>query len=173
MAWYHVAQISAFVIAGVIAYKTPRASLWAACLGASYIMSVLYLKLAPTGGVWPPSQLVGLLLDGAVLLIIREFSEDDWESRGLVVILAFMVTADVIQLFGVLTGMPTPFSRENYGIILEVLNYLALALIGGVGLLDMVSRDGRDMARNSVDLLHRSRHYAHSKSHQPQTLRRW
>lgn len=174
MSFYHWAQLAAFVLAAFIAWKTPRAPLWVVLLAASYVISVLYVHLAPKGAFWPPSQLVGLLLDGAVLLAIREYHKEQWEFYGLGTLLAFMVTADIVQLFGALTGFPPPFSRNNFGILLECLNYMALALIGGIGLMDWVRADDRDtMGHVRSDLLHRAGLYAHARTENPKTLRKW
>lgn len=175
MQFYHLAQLAAFAIAAFLAWKTPRAPLWVLLLALSYVISVLYLHFAPKGGLWPPSQFVGLLLDGAVLIAIREYHKEQWEWNLLGTTIAFMVTADIIQLFGALTGYPPPFSRNNFGVVLEVLNYIALALIGGIGFMDWVrSDDSRDhMASSRFDLLHRASSHAHQRTHNPKTLRRW
>jgi hypothetical protein len=167
--------MAAFGLAAFIAWKTPRAPLWVLLLASSYVISVLYLQFAPKGGLWPPSQLVGLLLDGAVLLAIREYHKEQWEFFGLGTLLAFMVTADTVQLFGALTGFPPPFSKDNFGIILECLNYLALALIGGIGLMDLVRADDHrhNLGHVRPDLLHRASSHAHARSHNPKTLRKW
>jgi len=172
--WYHIAQLAAFAIAAGIAWKTPRAPLWVLLLASSYVISVLYLHLAPVGRFWPPSQFVGLLLDGAVLLAIREYHKESWEWHGLGTVLAFMVTADVLQLFGALTGFPPPLSKNNFGVVLEALNYMALALIGGIGLIDWVRADDRHSVASSwVDLLHRTSIHAHQRTDNPKTLRKW
>lgn len=173
MSWYHVAQLASFVIAAVIAWNTPRAPMWVGLLAMSYVISVLYVHLSPGGAYWPPSQLVGLLLDGVVLIAIREFHKEQWEWYGLGTILGFIVTADVIQLLAVLTGFPPPFSKENFGILLECLNYLALAVIGGVGLMDRIRTDGNSMADHRSHFLHRSSAYAHSEEKTNQSLRKW
>lgn len=174
MYWYNWAQLTAFAIVIAIAWKTPRASLWAAALAASYVLSVAYIRVAPATGSWPPSQLVGLLLDGAVLVLIREHHREKWEYYGLCTIMSFMVTADIVQLFGVLTGFPPPLTQVNFGVILEALNYMALALIGGIGLMDLVPRNDRySVAHHRFSLLHRTRRYAHARTHEPQPLRKW
>ena len=173
MSWYHVAQLAAFVIAAGIAWHTPRGALWAGLLGVSYVVSVLYVHLSPGGFYWPPSQLVGLLLDGAVLIAIREFHKEQWEWYGIGTILGFMVTADVIQLLTVLTGFPPPFSKENFGIILECLNFLALAVIGGVGLMDRLQTDGNSLADHGRHFLHRASAYAQSEQENYKSLRKW
>jgi len=173
MSWYHVAQLSAFFLAAGIAWNTPRAPLWVLLLGASYVISVLYVHLSPGGAYWPPSQLVGILLDGAVLIAIREFHKEQWEWYGLGAILGFMVTADVMQLLAVLTGFPPPFSKENFGILLECQNYLALAVIGGVGLMDRMQTDGNSMADHRSHFLHRTSVHAHSGQENPKSLRKW
>jgi peptidoglycan/LPS O-acetylase OafA/YrhL len=175
MQFYHVAQLAAFAVAAGIAWKTPRAPLWVLLLALSYVISVLYVHLAPKGGYWPPSQFVGLFLDGMVLIFIRENMKEQWEW-ALVTILGFMVTADVVQLLGVLTGYPPPFSKNSYGIILEGLNYLAIGLIGGMGLMDWVrAHDDRrhTVADVRTDLLHWAGDYAHRKTENPKTLRKW
>lgn len=173
MSWYHVAQLSAFFLAAGIAWNPPRAPLWVLLLGASYVISVLYVHLSPGGAYWPPSQLVGLLLDGAVLIAIREFHKEQWEWCGLGAILGFMVTADVIQLLAVLTGFRPPFSKENFGILLECLNYLALAVIGGVGLMDRIKTDGNSMADHRSHFLHRASAHAQSEQDSYTSLRKW
>ncbi len=174
MFWFHIAQLSAFAVAAGLSWKTPRAALWVSLLAASYVISVLYVNYPHWGGFWPPSQLVGLLLDGAVLLAIREFHKEKWEFFGLGTIMGFMVTADIVQLSGSLTGYPPPLNQNDFGIILELLNYFALVLIGGVGLMDLVRVNDRDrMVSSGPDLLHRTMRYAHSRTDNPKTLRKW
>jgi len=173
MYWYNWAQLTAFAIVMAMAWKTPRASLWVAALAASYVLSVAYLKLAPVGSTWPPSQLVGLLLDGAVLVLIREHHREKWEYYGLCTTMGFMVTADIVQLFGVLTGFPPPLTQVNFGVVLEALNYLALAMIGGVGFMDLVSGNDSSVVNHRGSVLSRTLRHAHARTHEPQPLRKW
>lgn len=174
MQWFHVAQLAAFAIAAALAWKTPRAPLWAFLLAVSYVFSILYIHNAPRGGFWPPSQLVSLLIDGVVLIIVREYHRENWEWYGIRPILICMCSANLLQLGAVLLGFPPPLGSEAFGILLEFLNYLALLLIGGVGLMDLVRADARsDLDFHRLHSLHRVSVHRHSQQKQFKSLRKW
>jgi hypothetical protein len=136
---YHVLLLIAVGLAGYAARKTPRAWLWIAALAISFVVSVAYLYQAKPGwpGVWwPPHAGIATLCDAAIVVLIFRFGVDRWERVGLRTIMMVSVTINLVQTSAYTLGFPPMMPADTYAILLEVINYLALAMIGGVGILD-------------------------------------
>jgi len=144
MSEYHAALLIAAIISGGASYNVPRAWLWIGCLAASFIVSVAYLYNAPqgyTGGSlwawWPPSSVIAGLCDVAVCLALRAWGVRLWESL-LFTLMLFSVAVNIAYSASILLNWPPIPPQEAYAIILEAINYIALIIIGGTGILKSI-----------------------------------
>lgn len=137
---YHMALAGAAAVALALSWRTPRAKLWVGCLAASYLASLGYLYLdKPSVGVWwPPQSGFVFLCDAAVILAIWHWGQDRWEHIGLRMVMMLSATLDLSQTFGEILGYPPALPQRTFGIALEVINYIALLMIAGVGLFDLI-----------------------------------
>lgn len=141
MSNYHMALFIAAVITGLVSCKTPRAILWILMLAASFTASVSFAFFVRSNDLGFPHTGVTMLCDIVVFLSIREFGKERWETRLLAPLVSF--SAAVSLIYTTLTIFPiygTP-PQLLYAITLEVINYIALLIIGGVGLLNLIKAD--------------------------------
>ncbi len=174
MSWYHLALLVAAGVAWFAARKTPRAGLWVVTLASSFVISVSYLYMYKPGWPfvwWPPHAGIATLCDAGVVALIFRFGMERWEAVGLRTIMMASVTVNLVQTSAYTLGFPPMMEAKTYAILLEAINYLALALIGGVGILD------RKNARDRIS--HRPRRFmasvgqfAHSQGISP-PLAKW
>ncbi len=174
MQWYHLTIIAIAAVAFLASRGTPRASLWIVAVVAAYLGPVLYLNIPrPEWLPWaPPVSGVSFLFDGFVYFLITHKHEEAWEKHGLGTIFMISATIDMLQCFGVLTGHPPPLSTTMYGSILEIMNVLALLLIGGIGIGDMIRDGGFDISRSYRRYLGSVMHVAHAKTHASKPFRK-
>lgn len=173
MHWYHFALIGSAIIAGLMAGKTPRAWLWIAAMAASFAVSVTYLYLP--GPWWLPQPGIAMMCDAVVFLAVREMGRDRWEIYGLGTLLMISVTLSLMQTAARIAGFPPQLPSEVYAIALEIINYLALILIGGVGLLDRIEASDVRLhfprpARSAMDTIG---NFAHRQTNQKTPFQNW
>lgn len=171
--WYYIPLAIAAVLTAWVAWRTPRGVFWVACLAASFIVSVAYLHAPKPWGVWlPPQPGIAMLCDAAVVVAIYAYGREKWETVGLRWLLMLSVTLNFVQTAAHIVGFPPIIEQDTYGILLEGINYLALAVIMVTGILDRAN--GRTwvprFARGPVGLLGR---LAHQKGWDHPPLSRW
>jgi hypothetical protein len=151
MSGYHLAILLAAIVTGFASYRQPRALVWIGALAASFTVSVTYLYMPKPywpGMWWPPASGVAMLCDAAVCVALYVFSRERWEA----ILYGIVLTSVAVNFFytaGSVAGFPPIPPHEVYAIVLEALNYLALLLIGGTGIMTQIE------ARNGLSFLDR------------------
>lgn len=143
MSGYHISLLIVAAVTALIAWRVPRAKLWIGALAASFVVSVTYLYLVPQGygpdGSWrAPASLIAGLCDASVAAMIYWFGKRRWETVGLYSLVLLSVAVNLLYATGELFYFPPIPPREVYAIILEIINYAALLLIGGTGILNRI-----------------------------------
>lgn len=140
MHWYHAALGGMALTALLLSWNVPRCGKWIFLLSASYVASVLYHRLAPYNDVLPYGAVVAFFCDAILFLLIRQLHVEKWEYWTLGMIALGMALFNLVQIIGFTFGFPPVLSNTDYSSILEVANAAYLAIIGGVGLSDLVGR---------------------------------
>lgn len=169
MSVYHHWLAGAAIIAALISWRLPRSLLWIASLTASFVVSVTYLNMpkpAEPGLWWPPASGVAAVCDMAVCMVIYAFAKRLWEARLLYSLVLISVAVNLLYTTGILLGWPPVPPHEAYAIILEVINYAALALIFVTGLLSWIGANGHPFSHGFVGWLYSARG-ALNQGHQP------
>jgi hypothetical protein len=104
----------------VLSVRNWRGVMWVAALTASYFVSGLWWRSGAAGG-----EMVTFLCDAAVFLLIYLVGRKWWEVGLLGIQLLMVITSALYMATGHIVG------HEIYSITLELLNAIALLLIGG------------------------------------------
>lgn len=152
---YHLWMAIAAGIALVASAKTPRGWLWIGMLAASFIVSLAYLRFYESWEEanrlatyfpfedfpylaldrnWLPPSIIAVICDALVCLGIHTWGREKWETSWLYKIVLVSVAVNLLYSMGVILRWPPIPDRNTLGIILEIINYAALALIGGRGI---------------------------------------
>lgn len=135
------------VIAAAISWKVDRALLWISVLAANFIVT---LSWAYAGLPYQP-VFVGLC-DVCVCLLIDRYAKEEYEEK-LFLVMRVSVLVSTVEFAGA-----TLFKVEShlvYAIMLECVNWLALALISGAGLHQGIGgHAGDDVSRRSHNVFH-------------------
>jgi hypothetical protein len=175
--WYHGLLATVAVLASAAGLKTPRATFWVFCLTASFVASVAYYyapKPMWPGMWWPLHSGIAALCDAMIVVLIFFFGKEKWETLGLRGIMLVSVSVNMMQTSAYTLGYPPPVPHALYSSILEVINFLALILLGGIGLLDRYNATPRH--RFSVfagPYLGRIGNFAHQKTWKIPPLTKW
>lgn len=180
MSAYHIALGIAALVALALAYKTPRAVLWIGLLATSFVVSVAYLRhyeavqahnidmvrsLQFSYAEWLPPSIIAAVCDATICIAIRYIGREKWETRWLYGVMLVMVATNLVYASGVILRFPPMLpSQDILGIWLEIVNYLALALIGGTGVLDRLGAGRAELFRSFAGLrriLVAGRNYLH------------
>lgn len=179
MEWYHYGMAAVAILAALAARKTPRAVIWVVSLAASFIVSVGYLRgyqaleannllafytddpsqIVPLMRDWLPPSIVAAACDAVVCVLIYFFGRERWETHWLYGISLAMMGTNMLYASGLIIGFPPIPDRGTLGIILEIMNLAALALIGGTGILDRVQHVGGGIGGLVGRVLRLSRSY--------------
>lgn len=128
---YQIALVVGAVLVSLATlHSSPRAVLWVALGAMSFAASTLIWRYFGTGDTWP--AFFAGLLDAAVAVSIIAFHKRQWE-RYLIYIFQGMILVN----FAYLVRLIGPHSA--YVIALEILNWAALALIGGKTIIGWIS----------------------------------
>lgn len=141
---YSILILSVIVMA--ISWRVPRAWLWILALMADFIATSLFWDY----GNHAFHPLFTLACDASVCLACHVYAQEKWE---LGFFLAFLssVFISLLKLSGLIPN------SVIYASFLEVFNYCALILIGGMGILDMISRHDGHYLRPLSRRLHSAR----------------
>lgn len=143
MSNYQIAlAIGAIIVSLASIHRDARAVAWVGFGALSFILSTQMWRIVGTGDTWP--AFFAGLLDASVAVFIIAFHKRQWE-RYLVMIFQGMILVN----FAYLTRLIGPHSA--YVIALEVLNWVALGLIGGRAVLGWI---GYAMAAWGHPLVH-------------------
>lgn len=143
--YYAIALISAAFVTMGLSMKTPRSWMWVGVGGASFVASSLYWDF----GDRQFHPIFTFSCDALVCLSLHVMAKEKWE---LIVFACFLLSCfmSILRIAGFVPG------DIMYASMLEVCNWAALFVVGGVGLLDMVRRNGDGLSGS----LHRSLHSA-------------
>lgn len=163
--WYHWSLAIAALGTAIFAVRLGlrRSVLWIAAMAADYILSVGYLYMPKpyiVGGWWPPSSGIAALCDASMCILIYIFGRYRWETAGLYTLMLLSVATNCLYTSGQIIGFPPIPPQDTYGIILEVINYLALLLIFGTAILSRIGAEHgarSDIFGGSMGALHRAR----------------
>lgn len=125
------ALLIGLIVTSITVRNDGRALSWLGAGAMIYIVSVAYWR---TG--MPYAPFIAGLCDAAVCLLIYLFGRLKWETAlwGL-----FWVSSAVNMYYtGVEMGIFPSLSHNAYSVILETINWIALAWIGGNGALQML-----------------------------------
>lgn len=139
MDWYHYVLGALALLALILSWNVPRCGKWIFLLSASYVVSVLYHRLAPHDDVMPHGSVVAFFCDAAIFIIIRQMHVEKWEIFGLGGVVLLMASFNMVQVLAVSFGFPPVMDQAIYSAILECANVAYLLLIGGVGLADWLT----------------------------------
>lgn len=135
MGWYHFALISLAVVAGISAWNVPHAVLWLGLGAFAYVTSAwMYnagLSFAPYYG-WATNVIICVL--------ILSMRKGKWEMAIAGAFIS-MIILDLAFAIGAIK------SQVDFAIALEVVNALAILLIGYTGLLERTGKDGIHIPR--------------------------
>lgn len=146
LSWYHFALAALALLALVLSGRTPRGWIWVAGISASYVLSIIYVRLERPDEIWtPPPSAVTFLCDAMLAFFVHALHRERWEWWGLFVPFSTSAMVSFIQTLGGLAGVPPPLPVDAYSSILEAITAAALLIIGGIGAVDWAH--GLDLAR--------------------------
>jgi hypothetical protein len=172
MHWYHLTLLIAFALVAWAAWDLKRGRLWVLLLASTAYASLIYLKL-DLPKPWPPAECFALMCDAVAFIVIKECRKRLWEIRVLGAIVFAMASLEMAQMFAVLTPLYEPLPPHIYGGLLEGLYYLALATIGGRGLMQRLGYDRSILAPGRISALSFLGRILLRESPAPENLRRW
>lgn len=139
------------IITALLSRRLPRSHLWIAAGASSFVVSTAWWRYDMP---YPPAFTLGL--DAAVCLLIYFFGRERWEER-IYQIFQLSVLVSLVYLAGPIEigTFTIHMSHWLYVVMLEICNWLALAVIGGTAILDGIKEheSGAGYARG-----HRVRH---------------
>lgn len=157
---YHIALAVAAILTLSVSWKTQRAWLWIGALVLSFGASVFYLRLyehlesmnllaiffpeyfgrpiVPLETEWLPPSIIAAVCDVLVCIALHMFGREAWETKWLYRLMLGSVAVNILYATGVILGFPPIPDQDTLGIILEIINYLALLLIGFTGITDLL-----------------------------------
>ncbi len=134
MSIYQASLLAGAAVAALAAWGNWRAIAWLAALQVSIAVSVAYWK---TG--LPYGELIAGLCDAAVCLAIYFFGRFNWELFVWRLAQA-MVLVNLVFLSGNV-GIFTLTPHDIYASILEAINWIAIAFIGGMAITNRLGLD--------------------------------
>ena len=139
---FQIALLIGAVIASLLSLRLPRAQLWIWTMAAAFVLPTAWQRADLP---FHPAFTLGC--DAGVCLAIYFFGREKWEI-GLYRIFQASVLTSLLFLAGPLEVFGTVFYMSNYGyvVVLEMLNWLALLLIGGVGLSEILKGQADESA---------------------------
>lgn len=133
------------IFIGVISPNLPRAWLWIGCGAASFFLSTAYARYG-----LPHAPAFTLACDSAVCLAVYFFGAERWEISGIYRIFQASVLISILRLSNIIADQWT------YVVALEILNWVALFLIGATSILDRARANEGHSDWNWNPHLHRS-----------------
>lgn len=164
-----MSEVDLWLLAGLglaflFARRQPRAIPWLAGLALSYAVSTVYWR----SGL-PYAAFIGGICDAIVALAIYFGGKEKWET-GLRWLLLVSVSVNLYYLASQY-GVVTPIAHNAYATALELINWLALVLIGGSGLLQPAEGANAPAAtRGTAGRLSRVARFVHGPRTHPSFL---
>lgn len=154
MHWYQTAILCGYLAAIFIAWRVPRAVLWAGLLALSFVVSSWWHDAGlPYGAAFGASTNV------AIGLLIYAIAEKRYEMR-IWNCLHLMIVIDILYLAGWIA------SHTFFAIALELANWLAILVIGAAGLLERAGY-GMGTGRHRYHFVDSFRRALHSERRVP------
>lgn len=126
--WYQIALVVGAVITLVIAWEVPRAALWIALGGLSFVASSLWHDAG-----FPYGAAFGAATNFVVWLFIFSWARQQWEMRVINCFQA-MIATDIVY-FGLQLYSTHP-SHYAFATLLELWNWLALVVIASTAIME-------------------------------------
>lgn len=139
------------LVALALSYRVPRAPLWIGGLAAAFVISALY-----AGAGLPHTHVFNLLVDTCLCLAIHRVASEEYEAV-LYNLLRFSVLVSSVEYASILI-----FKVEHhlvYVVILEIINWLALAAISSEGIKQWAGGNGNHLPHRHGFDLPGARHY--------------
>lgn len=146
MHWYHIALAVGAIVAGALAWNVPRAVLWISMGALSFLASSWWHDAGfPYGAAFGAATNIG------ICFLIYAHAELRWELR-VWNCFHLMIVLDLLNLLGLIR------SHYDFAVALEIANWLALLIIGAVGIADRVGSGVFNGPRHprGADLVHRA-----------------
>jgi len=163
--WYHWLIMAVFAAGALVSLRSRRALFWVLVLVLDWIICEIYLilpKPQTIGIIWDGEIFVGpwvaqsifvSFVDAVVAAMLLRRARRLWEGFVFAVML-ITVILDGTQAWAVLFGYPPMLSAHQYGLYLDVLNSIAMLIIGG-GAIFEGSNYGRSVLVPSTSLFGR------------------
>lgn len=135
--WYHWTLIGMAASAAILAWNVPRALLWLGLGAASYVTSAMWHNAG-----LPFATHYGAATNVVIFLLLFKYAQTWWEMKFWPCI-TLMLLIDLLYVTGVIK------TQEAFGIALEVVNAIAILLIGATGLTDRINAGAGNHNRGS------------------------
>lgn len=132
MSIFDTALLIGAIVAVLLNWKNPRAVGWVLLLALDFIASTLYWR-----SDWPYPAAFGGFCDAAVCFVLYFASKQRWEL-WIWRLMQASVAVNIFYLSINLGLLRMDFPQDTYASLLELLNWLCLLLIGGVGILQLI-----------------------------------
>jgi len=140
---FQIALLVGAIITMRVAWRLPRAALWIMVGATDFAATTAYARYG-----LPNPTMFTLGVDAAVCVSIFFIGKRAWEFPGLYLVFQGMVLASLLNLAGLIG------THWSYVALLELLNWIGLAIIGGTAVLQWIDANGMDSDR--LGLVHRS-----------------
>lgn len=144
---YSISMGVACVIAMALSYSTPRAWVWIGFVFASYVAGTLFWQYADQRML----PIFNFIMDAAICLLIWYYAQEIWEGG----VFNAMWASTLVSIICMAVGPLMP--DYIYANLLDICSYAALAVIGGVGLIESVGRHDSNRLSGLRDHLRTSR----------------
>lgn len=144
MEWYHFTLLALAILTLLLSWHVPRCGKWIFLAFASYVVSVVYHRLAIYNDIMPHGAVVAFFCDAGVFILIRQMHVEKWEIFGLGSVVMLMAVFNLVQVLAVSFGFPPAMNQFIYSAILECANVAYLLMICGVGLMDWLGHGKRE-----------------------------
>lgn len=144
---YSLAIFFAGLVTLSLTYRTPRAWLWLWIGGASFVSSALYWDFG--NRQWHP--IFTFTCDSLVCLSLHLWLKEKWELG----VFACFLLSTFVSLLMVADFVP---DTVLYASMLELCNWAALFVLGGTGLMDLISKNEDSVVGRLHGSLHSARH---------------
>lgn len=133
MSSWEALLLAVAALAALLNFARPRALLWIAAGIVNYILTSAYYS---TG--LPLHPFIAAVADATICLLIYRYGREEWELP-----LFTVFQGSVLVSFGKLVGL---FDAFAYSLLLELVNWAALFIVIGTGLMGLVgaTMDGLD-----------------------------
>lgn len=144
MAWYHIVLLSVWALAVALAWNVPRAVFWLSLGALSYVSSAMWHNAGLPYGTFYGAATNLLICYGLWI-----YADQRWEMR-LWNLFHLMLMVDILYMTGAIAD------HLIFAEALELINFLAMLLISGTGIVERADGIRSGPYRNRwIDSFHR------------------